>query len=95
LVDNEAQGGSSLIEVSTEIRQKITDTYGFVVFLDGGNIFDEKIPDFSLPIRWAAGFGLRYFTSFGPLRFDVGMPIRKREGIDDSYQIYISIGQSY
>ena len=95
LVDNEAQGGRSLIEVSTEIRQKITDTYGFVVFLDGGNIFDEKIPDFSLPIRWAAGFGLRYFTSFGPLRFDVGMPIRKREGIDDSYQIYISIGQSY
>lgn len=95
LVDNEPQGGRSLIELSTEIRQKITDTYGFVIFLDGGNIFDEKIPDFSLPIRWAAGFGLRYFTSFGPLRFDVGMPIRKREGIDDSYQIYISIGQSY
>lgn len=95
MVDNEAQGGRSLVEFSAEVRQKITDTYGFVIFLDGGNIFDEKVPDFSLPIRWAAGLGLRYFTSFGPLRFDVGMPIHKRVGIDDSYQVYISIGQSY
>lgn len=95
MVDGVAQGGRSLVEVSLELRQKITDTYGFVVFLDGGNVYDEKIPNFNQKIYWAAGLGFRYYTRFGPIRLDVAVPIDKRSGVDDSYQLYISIGQAY
>jgi translocation and assembly module TamA len=31
----------------------------------------------------------------GPLRLDVAFPINRREGIDDSFQIYISLGQAF
>tara|TARA_R110002110_G_scaffold400317_1_gene616641 strand:- start:63123 stop:64865 length:1743 start_codon:yes stop_codon:yes gene_type:complete len=95
VIGNEALGGRSLIEVSTEWRQKITETYGFVLFVDGGNVFDQKIPDLKTQLQWALGLGLRYYTSFGPVRFDLATPLNKRPGIDKSYQIYISLGQAY
>lgn len=93
--DGEAIGGRSLFECSLELRQKINDTYGFVLFFDGGNVFRTEKLSFNERLRWAGGIGLRYYTSFGPLRLDVGLPVNKREGIDDSYQIYLSIGQSF
>jgi translocation and assembly module TamA len=44
---------------------------------------------------WGAGVGLRYYTPIGPIRLDVAFPLEKREDIDDSFQIYISIGQAF
>ncbi|MDC0002879.1 BamA/TamA family outer membrane protein [Porticoccaceae bacterium] len=44
---------------------------------------------------WGAGLGLRYYTSFAPIRFDIGVPLNQRAEIDDSFQIYISIGQAF
>jgi translocation and assembly module TamA len=44
---------------------------------------------------WGCGLGLRYYTGFGPLRMDVAFPLDKRENIDDSFQLYISIGQAF
>lgn len=41
------------------------------------------------------GFGVRYLTNFGPLRFDVGFPLNRRKFIDKSYQLYFGIGQSF
>ncbi len=93
--DGTIPGGRSLVEVSFELRQQLNQTYGFVVFVDGGNVYQETTPDFSTPLRWAVGGGLRYYTGFGPLRFDVATPIDRRKGIDSTFQIYISIGQSF
>jgi translocation and assembly module TamA len=92
---NDPLGGRSVLEVGVEVRVKVTEAIGFVAFLDGGNVFDETIPDLAREFQWAAGFGLRYFTSFGPLRFDIGFPINPREGIDDAFQFYISVGQAF
>jgi translocation and assembly module TamA len=30
-----------------------------VVFVDGGNAYEDSYPDLSEPIRWGAGAGLR------------------------------------
>ncbi|MCB9336251.1 MAG: BamA/TamA family outer membrane protein [Flavobacteriales bacterium] len=93
--DGESIGGRSLVECSFEMRQKITDQYGFVIFMDGGNVYRSEKIDFSDSLRWSSGLGIRYYSPFGPIRFDVGIPLNKREGIDDGYQIYFSIGQSF
>ena len=88
-------GGRSLFEVSAELRARVTDTIGGVIFIDGGNVYDGELPDLSTDLQWAIGFGGRYFTTFGPVRLDFGFPINPRDGVDDFMQFYISIGQAF
>ncbi len=88
-------GGRSLFELSVELRVKFNDTLGGVVFVDGGNAYDAEWPDLSSDLPWSTGIGLRYFTAFGPLRMDLGYPQSHRPEIDDSVQLYISIGQAF
>lgn len=90
-----ALGGRSLVIVSTELRSHITEKIGGVLFVDGGNTYQEKYPDFNEPLRWAVGTGLRYYTGFGPIRFDIAFPIDPRPKIDSKYEFYISLGQAY
>lgn len=92
---NTPLGGRSVFEVSAELRAKITDTLGGVIFIDGGNVYDDEVPDLSTNLQWAVGFGGRYFTAFGPLRLDFGFPVNGRDGVDDFMQFYISIGQAF
>ncbi len=93
--DNTPLGGRSLFELSVELRIKFSDSLGAALFIDGGNVDDSELPDFSTDLQWAIGFGGRYFTTFGPIRLDFGFPLNPREGIDDSMQLYISIGQAF
>jgi len=88
-------GGRSLLEVSAELRIRVTDSLGGVVFIDGGNVYDDPYPDPSENLRWAVGFGGRYFTTFGPIRLDFGFPLNRRDRVDDLMQFYISIGQAF
>ena len=41
-----------------------------------------------------AGIGLRYATGFGPIRFDVGIPLNP-EPEDSAVGVYISLGQAF
>ena len=87
-------GGRSVFDGSAELRVKVTETLGFVPFVDAGNAFAASTPDFSQPLHWAAGVGLRYYTSIGPIRLDIAAPIDKRPG-DRPVAVYVSIGQSF
>ena len=94
-LDETPLGGRSLLEIGAEFRVKVTDTIGGAVFIEGGNVYDDEIPDTPIDLQWAAGFGIRYFTAVGPIRLDFGFPLNPREDIDDSMQFYISIGQAF
>lgn len=93
--DQKPMGGRSLIEISSELRFRISDDYGAVTFMDCGNSFKSKFPEISYKLLCGAGIGLRYYTLFGPLRIDAARPLNKRSGIDDSFQLYFSIGQAF
>ncbi len=93
--DDDPLGGRSIVEVGAELRFRLTEAIGIVPFIEGGNVFDEVVPDFSREFQWAAGLGLRYFTAIGPLRLDVAFPLNRRDDVDDSFQFYISIGQAF
>jgi translocation and assembly module TamA len=87
-------GGRSIATASTELRVKFTDTIGGVAFVDAGSVSEESYADMK-DIAVGAGIGLRYYTGFGPLRFDLATPLTQKEDLDQNYQIYISIGQAF
>jgi translocation and assembly module TamA len=94
LFNNVPIGGKSLFEMSTEVRLKITEHFGLAAFLDGGTAFTDNLFSPGESLHWGTGLGLRYYTPVGPIRFDVGHPLKKRPG-DDSYQFYLSLGQAF
>lgn len=87
-------GGRSLVEMSGEVRTKVTDSIGVVGFVDGGYVGEETYPDFAENLRLGAGAGLRYDTSLGPIRFDVAVPLNRKQG-DSSFAFYVGIGQAF
>ncbi|MGE0006391.1 MAG: autotransporter assembly complex family protein [Parvibaculaceae bacterium] len=91
--DGDLIGGLSFFEASAELRVRITDTIGLVPFFDMGAAFEDEVPDFS-GLRYAAGLGLRYYTSIGPIRLDGAIPLNPRDD-DDGYGIYVSVGQAF
>ncbi|MEL7030124.1 MAG: BamA/TamA family outer membrane protein, partial [Pseudomonadota bacterium] len=93
--DGDPLGGRSVWEAGGEMRMRVRDSYGVVAFLEGGAAFDAAYPDFQTEPLIGAGVGARYYTAVGPIRFDVAFPINRRDGVDDAFQIYISIGQAF
>lgn len=90
--NNDPIGGNGLAEVSLEARVRFGD-FGVVPFFDAGNVYAGSTPDFS-GIRYGVGIGVRYYSSFGPLRLDVGTPLNPQTG-DSRIGVYISLGQAF
>jgi translocation and assembly module TamA len=61
--------------------------------LDGGNIYTSSLPKFG-SFRLGAGLGVRYHSSFGPIRLDLGTPINRRPG-ETRLGLYVSLGQAF
>lgn len=92
---NNPLGGASVIEASVELRQRIGESWGAVAFVDAGSAYPYFFPDFSLYApRVGAGLGVRYYTDFGPVRLDVGLPLNRRSG-DPPFGVYVSLGQAF
>lgn len=92
--DGDPVGGRSVLEAGLEFRARVTDSFGIVPFVEGGNVYEgTHIGDADL--YWGTGLGFRYYTAVGPVRFDFAVPLDKREGVDDDYQIYLSLGQAF
>lgn len=92
---NEPLGGRSVAEAGLELRIRFWDNLGIVPFVEAGTVSEKVVPDFGGTYRWGAGLGIRYHTDFGPIRFDVAMPLNPRSGVDDAFQFYISVGQAF
>jgi translocation and assembly module TamA len=93
--DRKPFGGRSAIFLTAEARLRVTETIGVVPFADFGTVAFEQWPQFQAKWFKSVGAGLRYFTFFGPLRFDVGFPLNRRHKVDPAFRIYASIGQTF
>ncbi|UYH55210.1 BamA/TamA family outer membrane protein [Qipengyuania sp. SS22] len=92
----EPTGGRSLVEASLEARIGtgfFDGAVSVVPFFDLGSVSTSTTPDFA-EIKMGAGIGLRYATGFGPIRFDVGIPLNP-EPEDSAVGVYISLGQAF
>ncbi len=86
-------GGRSFIGLSGETRFPVTRNLGGVLFYDVGYIGRNSFPDDTGDWHSGAGLGVRYKTAFGPIRFDVAVPV---SGPDTSgFEFYIGIGQAF
>ncbi len=90
--DGTPTGGDSIVEASVEARIRVRD-FGVVPFFDAGEVDTSLLPRFR-DVRYGAGLGFRYYTSFGPVRIDVATPINPQAG-DARVQFYVSIGQAF
>ncbi len=90
--DDKPLGGLSLTEAAAEVRYRFGD-FGVVGFVDVGQVYEKKVPDFS-GVRAGVGIGARYYTNFGPLRVDVATPVGRKKG-ESRLNIYVSIGQAF
>lgn len=87
-------GGLSLVNFSLELRSKFTDTIGGIIFLDGASVTENASPEFN-DFSLGTGVGFRYYTGFGPIRFDLATPLTQKDNLEQNYQFYISIGQAF
>lgn len=95
-VDGTPTGGDKLLEFSAELRAQPGKRLGYVLFLDGGTVYNDLVStDTQRALRYGAGFGLRWFTTIGPLRFDVAYPLNPDESQVERVQFYISLGQAF
>lgn len=51
-----------------------------VIFFDAGHGFDDSKGFFGSGIRTAAGFGVRWFSPFGPIRLELGFNLNPKDG---------------
>ncbi len=94
--DGAPTGGNSITEAAAEVRyrfQAFGSDLGVVGFVDAGQVYQKSLPGFS-GLRYGAGVGIRYFTSFGPVRIDIATPLARREG-EPLFNFYVSIGQAF
>ncbi|MFO7155165.1 MAG: outer membrane protein assembly factor BamA [Pseudomonadota bacterium] len=96
-------GGNKQLVFNTELEFPIFERLGVrgVLFYDMGNAFgvDEnffefKEKDLPLGMFHSVGFGIRWFSPLGPLRFEWGIPLTRRPE-DEGILFEFTIGNSF
>jgi translocation and assembly module TamA len=94
--ENDPVGGKTLTEFALEARFRLKafgGNFGLVPFFDGGSLTNRVIPD-ATGWQYGAGIGVRYYSSFGPIRVDIGTPVNPRSG-DSRIAVAVSLGQAF
>ena len=81
----EVIGGERLSVASIEYEKRFSPRWSGAVFVDSGNAFTGT--DFNA--RTGAGFGLRWQSPLGPIRFDVAWPVND---VQESPRLHVSLG---
>ncbi|MBN21985.1 MAG: outer membrane protein assembly factor BamA [Bdellovibrionaceae bacterium] len=91
-------GGETEFFTMFELEYPIVKEAGLklVTFFDAGNSFagNPLIGDEAFRLRMDYGFGVRWFSPIGPLRFEWGFPIRPKPGEDD-FNFWFFIGPPF
>ena len=87
-------GGTALVAGGIEYRQRFGRNFGAAFFVDAGQVSNTL----SLTpgnIFVGVGAGVRYYTPIGPIRLDVAVPTKSTAIEDQSFQVYIGLGQAF
>jgi outer membrane protein insertion porin family/translocation and assembly module TamA len=86
-------GGNALIEGSLEYRFPLAGKVGGAVFVDAAIVGENGLTDFGAATAAVTpGFGVRYYSPFGPIRMDLGIRPNLTEHLPVVTQIPDSTG---
>jgi translocation and assembly module TamA len=95
-IDGDPIGGRSLAEFALEARIKLKafgGNFGVVPFFDGGTLSTGAFPSMK-DWQFGTGLGVRYYSSFGPIRVDIGTPLNRQKG-DGRITVVVGLGQAF
>ena len=84
--DGDVIGGDRLAVASAEYEFRVSPNWSAAFFADAGNAFEGT--DFET--RTGAGFGLRWHSPVGPVRFDIAWPVGDELAKDP--RLHVSLG---
>jgi outer membrane protein insertion porin family len=90
-------GGDRLFVFNTELRfpTHLMKNLGAAAFYDGGNVYGPlNLRTFVDNFSNTLGFGIRYNTPIGPVRFDIGHNLNPVPGFR-STQFFVTLGQAF
>ncbi len=108
-ISTQRVGGNKQVIFNAELEIPLLEKVGIrgVLFFDAGNAFgrdanffdvsdDPALSSMRLPLGllYSVGFGIRWFSPIGPLRFEWGIPLTPRPG-DLPIQFEFTIGNSF
>jgi len=90
------QGGKTMMNLNAELRIPTFNNSGAVIFQDLGILIGDSFQDFkNRKLLAASGFGLRYKTPIGPLRFDVAWKWHTTNPWELNYAWFLSLGHAF
>jgi outer membrane protein insertion porin family len=87
-------GGNAEAIFNVELRSPVRKGLQGVGFVDTGNVFAQAADIDLLALRTAVGFGLRYKSPVGPIRFDIGFKVRP-EADERRSAWFVTFGQAF
>lgn len=103
-------GGNKQVIFNAELEIPLLEKVGIrgVLFFDAGNAFGRNVNFFQvapndplaalnlpLGLLYSVGFGVRWFSPIGPLRFEWGIPLTRRPEDKQPIQFEFTIGNSF
>jgi translocation and assembly module TamA len=87
-------GGSALVAGGIEFRQRFGQNFGAAFFVDAGQVSNQlKVTPENVFV--GVGAGVRYYTAIGPIRLDLAVPTKSTAIQNQSFQVYIGLGQAF
>jgi translocation and assembly module TamA len=87
-------GGTALVAGGVEFRQRFGQNFGAAFFVDGGQV-SNKLTVTPANVFVGVGAGVRYYTAIGPIRLDLAVPTKPTAIQNQSFQVYIGLGQAF
>ena len=97
-----SRGGNGVVVMNLELRRVLGRVVGRpvagVAFIDAGNVF-AKASDIDLArLQATPGFGVRFDSPLGPIRFDMGFKLSRRViggTRERGFEFHLSIGEAF
>jgi outer membrane translocation and assembly module TamA len=97
------KGGDGEILINTEVRVTLLKALAGVAFFDAGNIYESASNIRLTDLRPAVGGGVHIISPFGPIRFEVGFNLDRREltpgdlerNLERGYVFHFSFGPAF